>query len=232
MLVPMPTDGELSLRLLIAAVLAGLLGVEREMTDQPAGMRTHILLGVGAALFAIVSGYGFQAIVGDADSARVRVDVSRVAAQIASGIGFIGGGAILKYGASIRGLTTAASLWVTAAIGTAVGIGLIFVSITTTAIVLIALAGLRPVRERLRRHARPRHELVVDLAPQANVTGVLNALHDAGVAAPEVRVERGEEEETESRLTVFARLPRKANPGRVAEALLRQEGVRDVDWSS
>lgn len=227
----MPTQGELSLRLLLAAGLAGLLGVERELTDQPAGMRTHMLLGVGAALFAIVSAYGFQAVVSEANNPQgVHVDVSRVAAQIASGVGFIGGGAILKYGASIRGLTTAASLWVTAAIGTAVGAGLAVVSTVTTVIVLVALVGLRPVREQLRRRAMPRRQdIVIVLDRDGDLTAVLDELRAAGVVQPSVRVERGDDEET---LRVAARLPRKDHAAAsVAQALLRHRGVRDVDWS-
>jgi putative Mg2+ transporter-C (MgtC) family protein len=227
----MPSQGELSLRLLLAAALAGLLGAERELTDQPAGMRTHMLLGVGAALFGIISAYGFETVVGEArNPAGVHVDVSRVAAQIASGVGFIGGGAILKYGASIRGLTTAASLWVTAAIGTAVGTGLAVVSIVTTAIVLVALVGLRPVREWLRGRAVPRRQdIVVVLDRDGDLTAVLDELRAAGVAQPSVRVERGDDERT---LRVTARLPRKEQAaGNVARALERHRGVRDVDWS-
>jgi putative Mg2+ transporter-C (MgtC) family protein len=224
-----PTDGDLALRLLLAAALAGLLGAERELTDQPAGMRTHLLLGVGAALFAIVSAYGFETVVGQAnDPQGVHVDVSRVAAQIASGVGFIGGGAILKYGASIRGLTTAASLWATAAIGTAVGVGLTLVSLVTTAIVLLALVGLRPVREWLRHRALPRQELVLVLDHDADVSSVLGELHALGVAAPQARIERAEGEST---LRVSARLPRSVNAATVAQALARLRGVRDVDWS-
>jgi putative Mg2+ transporter-C (MgtC) family protein len=226
----MPSQGELSLRLLLAAGLAGLLGAERELTDQPAGMRTHMLLGVGAALFAIVSAYGFQSVVGEAGNPQgVHVDVSRVAAQIASGVGFIGGGAILKYGASIRGLTTAASLWVTAAIGTAVGTGLAVVSTVTTVIVLLALVGLRPVREQLRRRAFARQEIVIVLDRDGDLTAVLDELRAAGVAQPSMRVERGDDEET---LRISAQLPRKQQAaGSVARALERHRGVRDVDWS-
>ena len=113
----MPSQSELILRLLLAATLAGVLGVERELTEQPAGFRTHILVGLGAALFSIVSAYGFQSIVAASPRLTANADVTRVASQIVVGIGFLGGGAILKYGASIRGLTTAANLWITAAVG-------------------------------------------------------------------------------------------------------------------
>src|SRR5207247_8312920 len=112
-----PSQADLILRLLLAGALAGLLGGERELTDQPAGFRTHILVGVGAALFAIISAFGFQSIVAATPRQQVSADVTRIASQIVVGIGFLGGGTIIKYGASIRGLTTAPSPWVPAAVG-------------------------------------------------------------------------------------------------------------------
>src|SRR5437667_7285133 len=157
----MPSQGELILRLLLAGALAGALGGERELTEQPAGFRTHILVGLGAALFAIISAYGFQSIVGQGPKGAVQADVTRIASQIVVGIGFLGGGAILKYGASIRGLTTAASLWITAAVGTAIGMGLLVLGSTTTGITLVALVGLRPFRTAIRRYAIGRDEFVV-----------------------------------------------------------------------
>jgi len=140
----MPTQVDLVLRLLLAAALAGALGVERELTEQPAGFRTHILVGGGAALFAVISAFGFQAIFGADPHRTAPVDPSRVVAQIVVGIGFLGGGAILKYGASVRGLTTAASLWITAAVGTAVGIGMLLVATATTGIALVEGYDLDP----------------------------------------------------------------------------------------
>ena len=127
---------------LFAATLAGVLGVERELTEQPAGFRTHILVGLGAALFSIVSAYGFQSIVAASPRLTANADVTRVASQIVVGIGFLGGGAILKYGASIRGLTTAANLWITAAVGLAVSAG-ILLALPVSAALLVGLRHLR-----------------------------------------------------------------------------------------
>ena len=130
----------LVVRLLVAAGLAGAVGIEREIHEQPAGFRTHTLVGLGAALFTLISAYGFEVVAGiDNPNVAVRADVTRVASQVVVGIGFLGGGAIIKYGATVRGLTTAASLWVTAAIGTAVGVGMSFLAVATTVIVLVAL---------------------------------------------------------------------------------------------
>jgi putative Mg2+ transporter-C (MgtC) family protein len=116
--------GELAL----AFVLSSLIGLEREWRQKSAGLRTHTLVGVGAALFLIVSKYGFTDVLGP----RVVLDPSRVAAQVVTGIGFIGGGLIFVRGDAVRGLTTAAIVWVTAAIGMACGAGLALLAIAVT----------------------------------------------------------------------------------------------------
>src|SRR5439155_19109758 len=168
-----PSQADLVLRLLLASALAGLLGGERDPTDQPAGLRTHIPLGLGAAPFAVISAYGFETVVGSGHQG-VQADPTRVASQIVVGIGFLGGGAIIKYGASIRGLTTAASLWVTAAVGTAVGIGQLALGSVTTAITLLALVGLRPLRRLIRRYARDRDEYIVEARRDVDVAAMLS----------------------------------------------------------
>jgi putative Mg2+ transporter-C (MgtC) family protein len=113
----------------LAFVLSSLIGVEREWRQKSAGLRTHALVGTGAALFVIVSKYGFTDVLGS----HVIVDPSRVAAQVVSGIGFIGGGLIFVRGDAVRGLTTAAIVWMTAAIGMACGAGLALLAIAVTA---------------------------------------------------------------------------------------------------
>ena len=124
---------ELAIRLTAGLVLGAVIGFERELHRQPAGFRTHSLVALGAALFTIVSAYGF---------AGPLVDPTRIAAQIVSGIGFIGAGTILQYRGNIRGLTTAASLWSVAAIGTAAGAGLIVMAVIGTLLILVVLAVL------------------------------------------------------------------------------------------
>ena len=124
---------ELGLRLTAGLVLGAIIGFERELHRQPAGFRTHSLVSLGAALFTIVSAYGFA---GD------MVDPTRIAAQIVSGIGFIGAGTILQHRGSIRGLTSAASLWSVAAIGTAAGAGLLVMAVVGTLLILVVLAVL------------------------------------------------------------------------------------------
>jgi putative Mg2+ transporter-C (MgtC) family protein len=129
----------LALRLLEAAALGALIGLEREIHDHPAGMRTHLLVSVGSAAFTVLSIEAFKA---------PGSDPSRVAAQIVTGVGFLGAGAILKEGATIRGLTTAASLWAVAAVGMAAGAGSWGVALVITAIVIVSLWPLRILTNR------------------------------------------------------------------------------------
>src|SRR5918996_3966083 len=154
----MPSELELVGRLLLSALMGGAIGLEREISDQPAGFRTHILVALGACLFAVVSAYSFGAFVGAEESPQFRYDPTRVAAQIVTGIGFLGAGAIIRYGMSVRGLTTAASLWVVAAIGTAIGLGGYLVGTVTAGISILALLFLRPVRSKLVRGLKKDHE--------------------------------------------------------------------------
>jgi len=134
-------------RLLAAAALGSLIGFERERLLWAAGIRTHMLVCVGACLFMIVSAFGFStALTQD----HVVLDPSRIAAQVVSGIGFLGAGAILARGEIVRGLTTAASIWTVAAIGLAVGGGLYFAAGASTAVILAILAGVKPLEEAYR----------------------------------------------------------------------------------
>lgn len=133
----MPVELEMSLRLLLAAALGAAIGYQRERVGKPAGLRTHVLICLGAALFTVASGYGFGA----------ATDPARVAAGIVTGIGFLGAGAIIRGGAGIVvGLTTAATIWVVAAIGLAAGAGLYLISAVATAIALIVLLLPHPIR--------------------------------------------------------------------------------------
>jgi putative Mg2+ transporter-C (MgtC) family protein len=150
--IDMLPDWEIMLRLLVAAGLGSLIGLERERLLWTAGIRTHMVVCVGACLIMMVSSFGFADILG-ANSNNVVLDPSRVAAQVVSGIGFLGAGSILLRGSVVRGLTTAASIWTVAGIGLAVGGGLYFAATSATAIILVILAGLKPIEEAYRaRH--------------------------------------------------------------------------------
>jgi putative Mg2+ transporter-C (MgtC) family protein len=143
----------------VAAALGAALGLEREVNAQPAGLRTHMLVSMGAAVFTL-AGAGF-----------LNSDPTRIAAQVVTGIGFLGGGAILREGATVRGLTTAASLWVTAAIGVAVGLERWSAALFTAALGLVTLA----VVKYFEREVLPRRrvlEIVLTLEPQASLDEV------------------------------------------------------------
>ena len=150
------SHGETILRLLAATVAGSAIGIERERLQWAAGLRTHMLVCVGSCLLIIVSAFGFSDIIGP----NVVLDPSRISAQVVSGIGFLGAGTILLRGEVVKGLTTAASLWAVAAIGLAVGSGLYVAALTTTVIVLLILAGLKPVEERVRDHVQT-YEIVI-----------------------------------------------------------------------
>jgi putative Mg2+ transporter-C (MgtC) family protein len=147
----------ITLRIVLAAVLAALLGLEREWKGQSAGLRTHMLVSVGACLFTLVGAYAFLPDPG-MNTEAMSVDPTRVPSQVVVGIGFLGGGTILKYGFSVRGLTTAANLWLAAAVGMAVAVGYFFAAIVCVLLSLAALVGLRPLERRLFPQAARRRD--------------------------------------------------------------------------
>jgi putative Mg2+ transporter-C (MgtC) family protein len=224
-----PSELELLGRLALATVLAGVIGAERELSDQPAGFRTHALVGLGAALFSIISAYGYQSIVGGEPDVRISADITRVASQIVTGIGFLGGGAILKYGASVRGLTTAATLWTTAAIGTAVGVGAIIVGGGTALIALVAVVGLRPVRRLLRRYSRNTGELVLQTKDDVPVGAVLGAIESFGASIRSIKVDGRPEGGYAIRASM--KLESSGVPSKLTERLADLDHVESVDWS-
>jgi len=167
---------EVLLRVAVAAVLGAAIGFEREIREREAGLRTHLLVSVGSALFTIVSAYGFADVIENTDpAALVRYDPSRIAAQIVSGIGFLGAGAIIRQGGSIRGLTTAATLWLVAAIGMAAGAGYYSGAVITTLVALVALWPLRILAFRVIDPLRPdERRLTIELPPGQAVLPLLD----------------------------------------------------------
>jgi putative Mg2+ transporter-C (MgtC) family protein len=145
---------DLSLRLLVAAALGLAIGFEREIHGHPAGLRTHMLVALGSGLFTVLSIRGFLGEPGTAP-----VDPTRIAAQIVSGIGFLGAGAILKDGIVIRGLTTAASLWATSAVGMAAGAGEYVIGAVAAAVILVSLWPINAIADRLHGTSLPESQL-------------------------------------------------------------------------
>lgn len=233
------SNTEVVARLLITLVLCGLIGLERETRDQSAGFRTHILLGLGATLFTLVSAYGFEAFTAAAlrsDTRGVVFDPTRIAAQIVTGIGFLGAGAIIRQGIDVRGLTTAASLWAAAAIGMAVGAGYVFGAAATTAVVLAALYLLRGVRTFVvSRYQTEFGVLSVTLGDaRAGVSGVTGLLRSRRV---DVRNVDAEIESGKATYEIQIRIPPDGNVreilGDISELpdveRVRASGLHDVD---
>jgi len=163
---------EAVLRLVVAAGLGAAVGIERELREREAGIRTHLLVSLGSCLFTIVGAYGFH----DFGS---KVDPTRVAAQIVTGIGFLGAGTIIREGISVRGLTTAGSLWIVAAIGMASGAGYYWPAVAGTALTVFALWPLRALAySSLERFRPPERRLVVELKEGSPLKVLLDALPD------------------------------------------------------
>lgn len=176
-------DGDVAVRLLTAALLGGFVGLEREASDQAAGLRTHIAVALGASLFGVISTLGFLEFDQLRADSTIQADVSRVASNVAVGIGFLGAGVIFRQGNTIRNLTTAASLWTVAAIGLACGVGDVVTGAMAAGVLLGSLVLLRPVRGYVRRHWATRATTVrVQLHPGADPAAVIAALDAPDVA--------------------------------------------------
>ena len=201
----MLSNVEMVARLALAAGMGSVIGFERERLQWAAGLRTHMLVCVGACLTMLVSAFGFADVLGPS---HIVLDPSRVAAQVVSGIGFLGAGTILLRGEVVKGLTTAASLWAVAAIGLAVGGGLYVPAVVTTGLVVAILAGVKPIEERWRNRTQTR-ELRLTVR---RGTLSIDTLHAAtGERASRVRqfvVRPAEDPDLEEVLVSFVRLSR------------------------
>ena len=164
---------EFVLRLFVAAMLGGVIGLEREYRAKEAGFRTHFLVALGSGLFMILSQFGFDDVLGHYE--QVSLDPSRIASQVVTGIGFIGAGTIIFQKHVVRGLTTAAGLWVTSAIGMTAGAGMYVLSIATTVLVLLCLEALYFILQ----HFGTRNITVTFSTPkEENIQPVLQRLRD------------------------------------------------------
>jgi putative Mg2+ transporter-C (MgtC) family protein len=210
-------------RLSLAAVLGGAIGFERELRDREAGLRTHLLVCLGSALFTIVSAYGFREFLTSGDQV-IRADPTRIAAQIVTGIGFLGAGAIIRQGLTVRGLTTAATLWVSAAIGIAAGAGYYSGAIIGTVVTIVALWPLRIVAYRVFERLRPEERsIVVELRQDTKVTQLLEVLEHENA-----RVEHFQLEEEPDRRVVTLTLDTPSE--KLLSSLADLEFVQGVEW--
>ena len=221
---PELSTAEALLRLLVAAGLGGAIGLERELRDHEAGFRTHLLVSLGACVFTLVSAYAWTDWTFSTPDGVV-FDPTRIAAQIVTGIGFLGAGAIIVRGISVRGLTTAATLWVVAAIGMAAGTGYYPVAIGAAALVLVSLGPLKLVSKSLISRVRPEEaELAIVLAPKGDGSRVLALIEELGGEVDSV--EFGDERTVD----VVLRASRRSESARVAERVSKLEDVERVQW--
>ena len=219
---------EILFRVGLAAVLGGAIGFERELREREAGLRTHMLVSVGAALFTLVSAFAWT----DwqfSNASGIVFDPTRIAAQIVTGIGFLGAGAIIRQGLSVRGLTTAATLWVVAAIGMATGAGFYSAAIITTVLVLLSLYPLRILAFRVFEQFRPEEgRLAVELSAGATTVSVLQAVEDAG--ADVHRLEFAEEGDTR-RVDMRVRVRTGRSAAELLDALTQAHEVKGARWN-
>ena len=215
---------EIATRLFVATLLSAAVGMERERLERAAGLRTHAMVGLGAALFMVLSAFGFHDILG---VPSVVLDPSRMAAQIVSGIGFLGAGLIIFQREVVRGLTTAASVWVVAAVGAAVGAGLYLAAVATAVLALIILAGLRPVENRFFRHRHP-HELNLLLERRVgSLVAIESAVESVGQHVDRMVVLPGEAGAAD-RVEIILSPPATRDISSLVDQLRRLEGVRQI----
>ena len=222
---------EVALRLFLAFLLGGVVGFERETHNRPAGFRTHILVCVGSALIMLVSAYGFSG--GGALYARV-VDPSRIAAQVVTGVGFLGAGTIFRHGSTVTGLTTAATLWLVSGVGLAVGIGYYAGASIATVMAIISLALLRGLDRHFDKKKRL-HRLWVKGLYQPGLIGRIGAITgELGIFM--VKIDLGDvsymEEYKRDIVTIefLLRIPSKADTTDLLRSIAALHGVIEAGW--
>jgi putative Mg2+ transporter-C (MgtC) family protein len=222
----MISSEELFLRLAMAAVLGGLIGLERERLEWAAGMRTHALVSLGSALFMVVSIFGFSDILAEE---HVILDPSRVAAQVASGIGFIGAGTIIFRREIVKGLTTAASIWAVAAVGLAVGGGMYLAAGSATLLALGLLVLARPLKQRLFPNRKEARRVRLILGREASLAGLRSEIEAAEVPLERIVMRPGPSTEEDSAELVLGKGSREEDLLSLIDGLRGLSGVREVN---
>lgn len=215
-------------RLLLSVLMGGLIGFEREHNNHPAGFRTHILVCLGSSLIMMLSIYGFSDFIGETN---VRLDPARLATAVITGIGFLGAGTILFTGKSITGLTTAASLWVVAAMGLAIGAGFYFSAITVTCLVLIILWMFNKVERRFLQSKQIRTLTIQATATEDILDSVCNRLNDFTIKTQkmtllEKRLPIGEADQIEVQVQII--VPRSMEPDIMISEMRKIGGIHAI----
>ena len=227
---PSISTEEVALRLVLALALGAVIGLEREWRDRTAGLRTHMLVCLGSAAFTIISAYAFSEYYTRLpDGTRVIADPARIAAQIVSGIGFLGAGAIFQSRGNVRGLTTAASLWMMAAIGMAAGAGEYAVAIISTVLIGLVLVAFRQFSRRINRmRAKTRATIEVNVSRADGYKALFDTLDSHNVLVTRVATGPPSEEGADRSLAVDISLPPQEAINAMTTDLLAARGIVSV----
>lgn len=216
------SDAVVLQRLILITLLAGVIGFERERHGRAAGFRTHILVGLGACLVMLTGMFlADTSVSGD-------FDPTRMGAQVVSGVGFLGAGTILRYRASIRGLTTAASLWVVAGLGLAVGAGFLWGALASTGIIILALFGFSRLERAMRRELYQVLAIETAVSPQS-LARIRETLAQFDVEIRDLDIKPGADADT-SQVEFQVKLLSDFNQQDLLESLKRLQGVRQAQW--
>lgn len=207
-------------RILISFAMGALIGLEREMNNQPAGLRTHILISIGSTLVMLISIYIPQG----AESAG---DPGRIAAQVVSGIGFLGAGAILKFGADIKGLTTAASIWAMAAVGMAVGAGMYSISIIGVTVIFFALTAMNIFEKSFFKERSLRKIEVVVKKRSSSIEAISGVLQENNIRITSTGFDRDVNDATDKFYFIVG-VTQDLDVQKLADALEHQQGIMSV----
>ena len=213
---------------MLAGALGAAVGLERELREREAGLRTHLLVSLGACLFTLASAYGFHDFFTQS-GALVRTDPTRIAAQVVSGIGFLGAGAIIRHGLSVRGLTTAATLWVVAALGLACGAGYYVAAALTTVIALVSLGPLRiGAYKVVRRFRAEEGRLLVSLAAGTSPGSLIDEVERSGLRIQSLEIGH---EADRRQVELDVQMPHGQSPPTVVARLADVDDVLEVRWA-
>ncbi|MEO5996085.1 MAG: MgtC/SapB family protein [Chitinophagaceae bacterium] len=220
-------NNEIIIRLLLAALLGGIVGWERQSREGMAGLRTHMLVCLGSTLIMIISAFGFNDILG---KPAIVLDPSRMAAQVITGIGFLGAGSILVLRHQVvRGLTTAAGIWSVAAVGLAVGTGLYLAACITTVIIVVILAIIKPLEKRFFRQPFRSIQLTID-RKQVRLSEVETIITQMGLEILEISIHPETGSELDAIRLQFQGKPSSARIIPIMEALANLKGITDLNY--
>lgn len=219
-------------RILIAASLAGLIGIEREYKRHPAGFRTHLLVGTASCLLMLLALFGFQEYLME-NQGVVRYDPSRLASYVVSGVGFLGAGTIIVQGFSVKGLTTAASIWIVAAIGLATGAGMYFPAIFTTIIVLLSLFFLNNIDHLIKKSIQRNKLQIYVKSESSTLANIIAVLEEQEIKVKKIKgLVMEEKDKQQYAYIIHVRHPKSYDQVKLQEQILSCEGVVSLEIES